>query len=50
MEIKELLLFELDVFAASIAQYRDAIEREDKDALTALLAEGRKRKEEVDGK
>lgn len=44
------LINELDILIHSLSEYRDAIERNDSDTLTQLLAQGRKRKEEVDGK
>ncbi len=40
---------ELDLLIASLGQYRDAIAAGDAPRLKALLAEGRQRKEEVDG-
>ena len=46
---KENVLTELDQYINALGKYRTAIEHEDKDALIALLDEGRKRKEEVDG-
>lgn len=49
MENKDNILSELDFYMESLAAYRDAIAREDLESLTALLDEGRKRKEEVDG-
>ena len=35
---------------ASLQQYRDAMASDDLDGLIALLDEGRRRKEEVDGR
>ena len=49
LENRDALLFELDTFAASLQKYRDALAGNDYDALRALLDEGRKIKEEVDG-
>lgn len=49
LENKENVLFELDSFMASLSAYRDALERDDCQTLTALLEEGKKRKEAVDG-
>ena len=46
---KENVLYELDTCIRSLTQYRDALVQEDEDTLIALLDEGRKRKEEVDG-
>ncbi len=50
LENKDYLLWELDVFIASLQQYRDAMAADDLPALTALLDDGRRRKEEVDGR
>ncbi len=49
MENQENVLFELDTYLASLQQYRDAIAARDITTLTALLEEGKRRKEEVDG-
>lgn len=49
MSNKENVLFELDAYIKSLEAYKDAILRDDEDTLIALLDEGRKRKEEVDG-
>lgn len=46
---KNNVLEELDVLIESLNQYKDAILRDDSDALIRLLDEGRRRKEEVDG-
>lgn len=46
---KENILFELDTYIHSLQQYKDAITCSDTDTLIALLDEGRRRKEEVDG-
>lgn len=46
---RENVLNELDCFMQSLQSYRDAIEEMDSEKLIALLDEGRKRKEEVDG-
>ncbi len=46
---RENVLFELNQYINALTAYRTAIEKEDADALIALLAEGRKCKEEVDG-
>lgn len=43
------LLDELDGYIRSLGAYRDALAREDCDALCALLEEGKRRKEEIDG-
>jgi len=46
---KENVLFELDAYIKSLEAYKSAIINDDEEALIALLDEGRKRKEEVDG-
>lgn len=49
LENKENVLFELDSYMESLSAYRNALAREDVRTLTALLEEGKKRKEAVDG-
>ena len=49
LENQDHILFELDTFLSSLSAYRDAIAAKDMDTLTALLEEGKRRKEEVDG-
>ena len=49
LENKDNVLFELDYYIDSLTAYRDAIAYDDMDKLIALLDEGKKRKEEVDG-
>lgn len=49
LENKENVLFELDYYIKSLQAYRNAIADCDEDALVALLEEGKKRKEQVDG-
>lgn len=46
---RENILYELDYYIESLQKYRSAIENADEDRLIALLDEGKKRKEEVDG-
>ena len=50
LDNRDNVLFELDSLANSLVQYRAAVENNDLAALTALLDEGRRRKEEVDGR
>ena len=50
LENKDNLISELDILVGFLSQYRDALETEDKEELIRLLAEGRARKEEVDGR
>lgn len=49
LENRENLLFELNTYIDSLTAYRDALENRDESALTALLEEGKRCKEEVDG-
>ena len=49
MENKDHVLYELNYYIDSLTAYRDALEADDMDTLTALLNEGKRRKEEVDG-
>lgn len=49
MENKDNVLSELDFYIESLSAYRDAIGNDDIEKLTALLEEGKRRKEEVDG-
>lgn len=49
LENQDNILEELNLYIQSLTAYRDAIATNDMDTLTALLDEGRKRKEEVDG-
>ncbi len=49
LENKENVLFELDTYMENLSAYRDAVSAGDMDRLVALLEEGKKRKEEVDG-
>ena len=49
LENRENVLRELDYYIESLLAYQEAIRQEDLDTLTALLEEGKRRKEEVDG-
>ena len=49
LENRENLLFELNTYIDNLTAYRDALENRDESALTALLEEGKRCKEEVDG-
>ena len=49
LENRENLLFELNTYISSLTAYRDALENRDAETLAALLEEGKKVKEEVDG-
>ncbi len=50
MENKDFILTELNLYIDNLLKYRDAIEADDKEQLVALLYEGKKCKEEVDGR
>lgn len=50
LENSDFILKELDFFIDSLTQYRDAIRNDDHDTLVKLLDDGRRRKEEVDGR
>ena len=49
LENTDFLLGELDFYIESLQAYRNALADGDRQTLTALLEEGKKRKEEVDG-
>ena len=49
LENKDNVLYELDYYINSLQAYRDAIAAGQEDKLIALLDEGKKRKEQVDG-
>ena len=49
LENRENVLSELDTLLTSLTAYRDAVAEGDQEKLIALLDEGRKRKEAVDG-
>ena len=49
MENRDFMLSELEFYMESLDKYRQALENKDLSALTALLEEGKRRKEEVDG-
>ena len=50
LENRDCLLRELDWLMESLREYRAALEKNDLPELTRLLEEGKKRKEEVDGR
>ena len=50
LENRDCVLSELDFFIDSLEQYRDAVNNNDFDTLERLLDDGRRRKEEVDGR
>ena len=47
---RENLMSEIDTLIAHMKEYRDALEAGDRETMKRLLEEGRRRKEEVDGK
>lgn len=49
LENREFVLNELSTYIAALEQYREAVEDRDVNTLIALLDEGKRRKEEVDG-
>ena len=49
LDNRDNILRELDSFLTELTKYRDAIDARDKETLQRLLAEGKRRKEEVDG-
>lgn len=49
LENRENVLFELQYLISSLEAYREAISEDDKAVLVALLEEGKRRKEEIDG-
>ena len=49
LENREFVLSELDTLLASLTAYRDAVADGDREHLKALLEEGKRRKEAVDG-
>ena len=49
LENRDNTLFELDTYIEHLSAYRKAIADRDSDALTRLLEDGKRRKEEVDG-
>ncbi len=49
LENRKHLITELDSFIRSVTEYKTALEQGDADALKALLADGKRCKEEIDG-
>ena len=50
LENRDCILNELDWFIAALEQYSDAVKNDDFETLEKLLDDGRRRKEEVDGR
>ena len=49
LENRDYVAEELDFYIQSLTAYREALANQDSDTLIALLEEGKRRKEEVDG-
>ncbi|MBO7398875.1 MAG: prephenate dehydrogenase [Clostridia bacterium] len=49
LDDRDNLIKEIDILTASLGEYRDALADGDRERLTKLLADGKARKEEVDG-
>ena len=49
LENRDNLVAELDTLVEELQKYRNALDAQDRQELTRLLDEGRKRKEQVDG-
>ena len=49
LENRENLLFELDCYIQNLSAYREALQQQDRQLLTSLLEEGKRKKEAVDG-
>lgn len=49
LENRDNLICELDILMEELQKYRDALDAQDREELTRLLDEGKKRKEQVDG-
>lgn len=49
LDNKDYLINEIDLLIKNLAEYRDAIEKGDRERLVKILDDGKKRKEEVDG-
>ena len=49
LENREFVLEELNTYITALERYRDAVEQQDLTSLIALLDEGKRRKEKVDG-
>ena len=49
LENREFVLEELNTYITALESYRDAVAGENLDTLIALLDEGKRRKEQVDG-
>lgn len=50
LENRDCILNELDFFISALEQYRDAVKNDDFETLEKLLDDGKRRKEEVDGR
>ncbi|MBQ4370506.1 MAG: prephenate dehydrogenase [Oscillospiraceae bacterium] len=50
LDDRDYLIRELDILSENLGAYREALENNDRETLVRLLAEGKARKEEVDGR
>lgn len=50
LENRDKLINEMDIFIGHIMEYRDALEKGDRDKMRRLLEDGRRRKSEIDAK
>lgn len=50
LENKDNLLEEIDYLVAELMRFRNAIDEDDREEVTAILQEGKERKEQIDGK
>ena len=49
LDNKDYLINEIDLLIKNLGEYRDAIEKGDRERLIKILDDGKKRKEEIDG-
>ena len=49
LENRDNLIYEIDTLIGHLREYREDLEKEDREDLIRLLAEGKRRKEELDG-
>jgi len=50
MDNRDFLLQELDILIDNLNEYKEALQNKDTETMTALLTDGKNRKEEVDGR
>ena len=49
LDNRDYLMEEIDYLIKSLTEYRDALEQQDRETLTRILEEGKRKKEEIDG-